>query len=178
MRIAVYCSSTDNLPDLWQESARAVGRWIGANGAELVYGGIDLGLMRVVAETARMTGGKVTGVVPLRRAGMAYKGNDVDIQSADLSERKHVMQLLADVFVVLPGGYGTLDEFASAFAAINFCNLTHKRVVLFNPDGLYDHLISQLRVMIDRGLMHPGRLGVLAVVTTVDELVSVLDSFK
>lgn len=178
MRIAVYCSSFDNLPPSWQESARAVGDWIGANHAELVYGGVDLGLMHTVAEATKAAGGAVCGVVPLRRADHAYPANDVNIMAAGLTDRKNTMQLLADVFVMLPGGYGTLDEFASAFAMINFSNLSHKRIVMFNPDGLYDHLLAQLDVMVERGVMNPSRMAPLHVATTVAELTQTLDKIK
>ena len=178
MRIAVYCSSRDNLPSQWRESAAAVGRWIGENGSELVYGGVDLGLMHTVADATRTAGGRITGVVPLRRADMAFAGNDVNIPTAELTDRKNVMQLLADVFVVLPGGYGTLDEFASAFAYINFGSLNHKQIVLFNPDGLFDHLVAQLNVMVERGLMSASLIDSLTVARDTDELLSALDNLK
>jgi len=178
MRIAVYCSSRENLPELWQLSARAVGTWIGNNGAELIYGGVDLGLMHCVADATKNAGGRVTGVVPLRRADLAFPGNDLNIPAAELADRKNTMQLLADVFVVLPGGYGTLDEFASAFAYINFGALSHKHIVLFNPDGLFDHLMAQLREMIRHGLMEPELLESIIMPRTIAQLTRSLDKLK
>lgn len=120
LTIAVYCSAAAGLPEHWQEGARVAGRWIGQHGATLVYGGVDAGLMTVVARTARDNGARVVGVVPTRRREWSSPYNDIVVPTSDLNERKGTMQLLADAFVVLPGGYGTLDEFSTSFSYINF----------------------------------------------------------
>lgn len=75
MKIAVYCSSVSDLPPEWQESARVTGRWIGEHGSSLVYGGVDAGLMRIVAESTKAAGGQVVGVVPMRRRDEAWPYN-------------------------------------------------------------------------------------------------------
>lgn len=178
MKIAVYCSSMDNLPENWQEGARAVGTWIGENGFQLVYGGVDAGLMCVAAKACKNDGGTVVGIVPTRRANQASPFNDVRVPTADLNDRKGVMQLLSDTFVVLPGGYGTLDEFAASFGYINFTMRRDKRVILFNPDGVFDHLLAQLHHFVDCGLMSPRPLETLIVATTVDALIQALEQCK
>ena len=178
MKIAVYCSSMDNQPENWQEGARAVGTWIGENGFQLVYGGVDAGLMCVAAKACKNAGGTVVGIVPTRRANQASPFNDVRVPTADLNDRKGVMQLLSDTFVVLPGGYGTLDEFAASFGYINFTMRRDKRVILFNPDGVFDHLLAQLRHFVDCGLMSPRPLETLIVATTVDALIQALEQCK
>ena len=175
MKIAVYCSSTEDLPQAWQDAARAVGHWIGSHNLQLVYGGVDAGLMRVVAEACKSAGGTVVGVVPNRRANMESPFNDLSVPTADLNDRKRVMQLLADTVVILPGGYGTLDEFATSFAYINFTLQRNKRLILFNSDGIYDPLLAQLQLMIDRGLMSADRMEVLNVANNTDELIDILD---
>lgn len=178
MKIAVYCSSMDNLPDNWQEGARAVGTWIGKNKFQLVYGGVDAGLMCVAARACKNAGGTVVGIVPTRRANQASPFNDVRVPTADLNDRKGVMQLLSDVFVVLPGGYGTLDEFAASFGYINFTMRRDKRVILFNPDGIFDPLLAQLKLFVEHGLMTTAPLEALIVATTVDQLIEALDQRK
>ena len=112
MNIALYCSSKDRLPESWQQAATALGHWLGRRRATLVYGGVDRGLMRIAAAAARGAGASVTGVVPARRRHLTSPANEVTVPVRDLSERKAVIQMLADAFVVLPGGYGTLDELA------------------------------------------------------------------
>jgi len=168
----------DNLPEYWQEGARAVGTWIGKNKFQLVYGGVDAGLMCVAARACKNAGGTVVGIVPTRRANLASPFNDVRVPTADLNDRKGVMQLLSDTFVVLPGGYGTLDEFAASFGYINFTMRRDKRVILFNPDGIFDPLLAQLDRFVERGLMTPAPLKVLVVATTVEELIEALEQRK
>lgn len=152
--IAVYCSASDNLPHTWTEAAARVGEIIGSTGSTLVYGGVDAGLMSVVARAVKSTGrGKVVGVVPALRSANASPLNDEQIDTIDLDDRKATMQRLADIFVVLPGGYGTLDELTGALAHIRFCGLTDKKILIFNPDHLYDPLIALFRNMADSGLL-------------------------
>ncbi len=177
MKITVYCSSVENLPEQWQLSAELVGRWIGEHGAQLVYGGVNAGLMTIVARACKEAGGTVVGVVPQRRIDRASPLNDVRVPASDLNDRKGVMQLLGDVFVVLPGGYGTLDEFATSFSYINFNILRDKRIIIYNADGLYDHLLAQLQMFVDRGLMAADRLEILKVVDSPEAIVSTLDEF-
>jgi len=174
--IAVYCSAVDNLPEHWQEGARVTGRWIGSHAATLVYGGVESGLMTVVARTAHDAGGRVVGVVPTRRREWSSVFNDIVVPTSDLNERKGTMQLLADAFVVLPGGYGTLDEFSTSFSYINFTDQPDKHIVLYNPDGLYDPLIEQLHRMVGAGLLRPSALDILRVVTQPEEIAETLDS--
>lgn len=176
LKIAVYCSASENLAPGWIDAARRLGAWIGATGATLVYGGVDAGLMRVVARAASDAGaGSIVGVVPAKRSGMASPFNDVVVPAEDLADRKSVMQLMADVFVVLPGGYGTLDEFLSALAFIRFNGLRDKSIILYNPGGLYDPLLRQFDDLIACGLMDPACLDSVCIVSSSDELIDRLD---
>lgn len=174
--VAVYCSAADNLKQEWIDAATAVGRWIGENGATLVYGGVDAGLMKAVAFEAKKLMSKIVGVVPTRRLSAASALNDLQIPSADLNDRKATMQLLSDVFVVLPGGYGTLDEMMTAFAYINFTGELSKRILMYNPDGLFDNLIAQFHRFVDAGLMAERCLSCLIVEQSLDGLLLSLDS--
>lgn len=174
MKIAVYCSAARNLPEHWIKAAEDVGVWIGRHGAELVYGGVDAGLMTVVAKSTKKHGGRVTGVVPVLRFDQECRYNDVRIPTADLASRKRVLQLLGDVFVVLPGGYGTLDEFISTFAHISFTGL-EQPIILFNDGGLFDPTLAQLRLFEERGVMRHGLLDKIIVVGSGQELIRALD---
>lgn len=176
LKIAVYCSASENLAPAWIDAARRLGAWIGATGVTLVYGGVDAGLMRVVARAASDAGaGSIVGVVPAKRSGMASPFNDVVVPAEDLADRKLVMQLMADVFVVLPGGYGTLDEFLSALAFIRFNGLRDKSIILYNPGGLYDPLLRQFDDLIACGLMDRACLDSVCIVSSSDELIDRLD---
>lgn len=177
MRIAVYCSAASELPERWHNDAAALGSWIGRNGDELVYGGVEAGLMKTVANATAAAGGRVTGVVPSRRAHMAGRQLTTHIRTSDLSERKRIMLNLADVFVALPGGYGTLDEVATTFAHLNF---TGRRtpVILCNSDGVFTPLLEQFQTMIKLGLMRPEMLRKLLVTDNIDEVIQILDKLK
>lgn len=174
MKIAVYCSASENLPDTWREAARRLGRWAGSRKASIIYGGVHSGLMKETAVASHAAGAKMVGVVPAGRHDMRSRLNDLNISVGGLSDRKNVMQTLGDAFVILPGGYGTLDEFASVFAYLNF-TAQYKPVVLCNFDGIYDPLLAQLNLMVDRGLMTPEKLSVLHVVTSADDMETILE---
>jgi len=176
MNIALYCSSKDQLPEVWQQAAAAFGRWMGRHKATLVYGGVDRGLMRIAAAAAHASGATVTGVVPARRRTLTSPVNDITLPVLDLAERKATIELLADAFVVLPGGYGTLDELASAFARLNFTGAA-KPIFILNHDGLYDPLLEQLHLMTARGLMDPALTAKLHPVADADGLITALENF-
>ena len=173
MRIALYCSASSSLDRKWRDAAVVLGHWIAANRLSLVYGGVDAGLMAIAAKAA--AGAEIIGVVPAARSGMASPENTVVIPSDNLNDRKAIMQDAADIFVVFPGGYGTLDEMMSAFAYINFNNITGKSIVLYNPDGFYDGLLAQLGAMADIGLMTHDKLDALKIVESSQELILVLE---
>ena len=78
MKVAVYCSSKSDLSSQFIESAKMVGEWIGSNNATLVYGGIDLGLMKEVATATKLHKGKVVGIVPVTRKSSYNKQNDAN----------------------------------------------------------------------------------------------------
>lgn len=178
MKIAVFCSAVDNLPSHWQQGAEAVGRWIGSHGDQMIYGGVDAGLMSIASRACKAAGGTVVGIVPSRRAAQASPINDVRVPTSDLNDRKGVMQLLSDVYVVLPGGAGTFDEFATCFSYISFTANHHKRIIIYNPDGLYDHLLAQLQVFIDRGLMKASNLDFIDIANNTDDVIAALDRFR
>lgn len=176
LKIAVYCSASENLDPAWIDAARRLGAWIGGAGATLVYGGVDAGLMRVVAREVSDAGGAtIVGVVPAKRSDMASPLNDVVVPAEDLADRKSAMQLMSDVFVILPGGYGTLDEFLSALAFIRFNGLRDKSIILYNPGGLYDPLLRQFDGLIACGLMDRACLDSVCIVSSSDELIDRLD---
>ena len=155
MNIAVYCSARQGLePDVIDDAAR-LGRWIGENGHTLVYGGLTLGLMGVVASAVAQAGGQIIGVVPQSRLQYRHPDNNVDIHVATLHERKQIMEENANAFVALDGGFGTLDEVMSALATGAFFN-EPKPIFLLNRRGLYEPLKAMLEEMADRHLAHPA----------------------
>lgn len=177
MRIAVYCSASDELPEHWREDARTLGRWIGLSGAELIFGGVGCGLMKIVSEAARSAGARTVGVVPARRLDMAAPHMSVAIRTSDLSERKRIILNLADAFVALPGGYGTLDEVASTVAHLCFTG-RQAPIVLCNTDDIFTPLVEQYRTFAEKGLMRGTSLENLHVTDNIGEAISVLENLN
>ncbi len=174
MKIVVYCSSKEDIDQTYKEDAALIGRRVGKAGAQLVYGGIGKGLMRVVASEAVDAGARVVGVVPVSRRALAYERNTETLLARDLNDRKSRMMLLGDAFVVLSGGYGTLDELVSTFSYLTFTGDTDKKIVVINRGGLYNPLLEQLEVMSSYGLLDKAIIGRINIVDNAEECCRVL----
>lgn len=141
--ICVYCSSSDSIADSYPPVARTLGREIAERGHELVYGGGAVGLMGVMAEGAHAAGGQVTGVIPSKlqaREGIAYDADEL-IVTDTMRKRKRIMYQQAEAFVVLPGGYGTVEEFMEVLTLKQLGYHDHP-IVILNVDGFFDTLLS------------------------------------
>lgn len=144
MNIVVYCSSSNNLDKRIIEIAEATGSTIGKTGCNLLYGGVDAGLMHTTAAAASAAGAKIIGVVPERFKHRADAlCNDLRL-CIDLNDRKAIMIEHGDIFVVLPGGIGTLDELLSTLSIMKVNNDHRCRIIVANIDGCFDGIIAQL----------------------------------
>ncbi len=177
MKIAVFCSSRENINPQYKESAREVGSCIGSRGGTLIYGGVDRGLMSIVSKAVKEHGGRTVGVVPIMRQSVRNIRDDEKIVVGNLNERKATMLLLSDLFVVLPGGYGTLDEFISTFTSLTFSQCKTKQIILLNQNHLFDATLSQFQTMIDEGMMEKELLHRMKVVTTAQECCTMITQF-
>lgn len=141
--ICVYCSSSDVVSPAFFDVASELGKAIARDGDTLVYGGGNVGLMGAVAESAHCVGGKVIGVIPefMHERGLAYSEIDELILTADMRERKAVMEQRADAFVALPGGFGTLEEILEVLT-LKQLGLHSKPLVFINTNGFYDDLVT------------------------------------
>ena len=116
MRIAVYCSAKDAIPEEYLALGDALGKWLGGNGHTLIYGGATGGLMTRTSDAAKSHGAHVIGVIPprIKAAGRLATNCDFLLEVSGMSERKQRMRDEADIIVCLPGSYGTLDEMMDA----------------------------------------------------------------
>lgn len=144
-KIAVYCGSSAGASDAYGEGARALGRELARRGITLVYGGANVGLMGDVANAVLEAGGRVIGVLPdfLKNREIAHPALSELIIVHSMHERKAKMAELADGFIVLPGGAGTLDEFFEIFTWLQL-GLHHKPCGLLNINRYYDPLAALL----------------------------------
>ncbi len=148
MRIAVYCSAKDAIPEEYLALGDALGTWIGENGYTLIYGGATGGLMSRTSDAAKAAGAHVIGVIPprIKAAGRLACNCDELIEVNNMSERKQRMRDEADVIVCLPGSYGTLDEMMDATSSA-IVGEHHKPTIVFNYKGFYDPLKQQIDLM-------------------------------
>lgn len=143
MKVAVFCGSSTQVDPGFLEIAKSLGRQMAMQQIELVYGGASIGLMGAVADAALEAGGRVTGVMPdfMMNLECTHPGlTDLKIVSS-MHERKKVMSDLAQGFVTLPGGFGTLDEL---FEIITWrqIRLHEKPIGILNHQGYFDSLIA------------------------------------
>ena len=160
MRIAVYCGSGFGRGDEWREAAVRLGQWIGENGHELIYGGGEAGLMGAVAREAFIRGSRVVGVVPGNVPFICERPQlycTEVITMPDMTGRKQRMLELADAFIALPGGTGTLDEISEVITLTKI-GVFEKRSVLFNTRDFYGPFRLLIERMTEEGFVTPGSL--------------------
>lgn len=153
MNIVVYLGSTAGNNPHFKEAAESMGKWIGESGNTLVYGGAKEGLMGLVANATLKAGGKVIGVLPDVPQIQERKHPNLTeyYETASMAERKAKMIELADAFVALPGGIGTLDEITDVLSLASL-KVIQCPIVLFNTDGYYEPFRGVLKNIIDNGL--------------------------
>lgn len=166
-RIAVYCGSSDAVDPAWRAVARAMGRLLADRGIGVVYGGGRVGLMGEVADGALERGGQVFGVIPqkLQALEVGHQGCTELFVVDSMHARKAMMAHLADAFVALPGGFGTLEEIIEV-TTMGILNYHHKPVGLLNVSGFFDHLLAFVGHAADEGFIRPVHRHVLAVSDT------------
>lgn len=153
-RLAVYCGSASPEDPRYVELAREVGRTLAGRGIGVVYGGGKLGLMGALAEGALAAGGEVIGVIPdaMVQAEVANLACTELRVVRTMHERKQAFTDLADGFIALPGGVGTMDEL---WEAVSWAQLGYhaKPVGLLNAFGFYDGLLQFVRHMTEVGFI-------------------------
>lgn len=156
MKIAVYCGSVEGRSSSYQEGAAAFGSWMASQGHTLVYGGAQGGLMGTLADAVLSGGGTVIGVLPDVPSIQKRRHPNLTEyrETKDMAERKAQMIALADAYVALPGGPGTLDELSDVIS-LSRLGLEEKPCVLFDIDGFYEPLRQVFATMIQAGFAEP-----------------------
>lgn len=169
--LAVFCGSRSGKDPLYMTHARQLGERMAQHGITLIYGGGSVGLMGAVADGVMDAGGKVIGVIP--EVLMAWEQDHKNITElkvvADMHVRKKLMYELCDAAVILPGGFGTLDELFEMLTW-NQLNIHDKRIFVLNTSGFYDAMLAHARVMEDQEFLYDKLEDRITVVSDVDEL--------
>jgi uncharacterized protein (TIGR00730 family) len=174
-RVAVYCGSSNGNDESFLKEAVALGEAIAAAGLGLVYGGASVGLMGAVADAALEGGAEVVGVLPEMLSGseIAHRGLTRLEVVQTMHERKARMVKLADAFLMLPGGYGTLDEMME-IVTWKQLRMHAKPCVLINTAGYWDGLLAFLDRAVDAGFLKAENRDLLQVAVTADAAVKIL----
>ena len=153
-RVCVYCGSRVGNEPVYGEAARRLGAELASRGLGLVYGGASVGLMGIVADTVLAAGGEVIGVIPsqLFAHEVAHSGLDELIEVGSMHERKLKMSELADAFIALPGGFGTLEEIFEALTWTQI-GIHAKPCGLLDVGGYYGPLLAFLDTTVARGFV-------------------------
>ena len=175
--LCVFCGSQPGRNPAHAEAARSLGTALAERGITLVYGAGGIGLMNVLADAVLAGGGKVIGVIPehLARLEIAHPALTETVVTDGMFSRKQVMIDRADGFVVLPGGFGTLDEFFEVLTWKQL-GLLDKPIVVLDSEDYWTPLLGLLDHVSAEGFAAPANLDLATVVQSVDELFRTLDS--
>lgn len=154
MNIAVYCASSPSANPAHNAAARTLGTWIGERGHTLIYGGCNTGLMGAVADAALDAGADVVGVLPdIPSIEKRKHPNLTEYRFVEsLAKRKEAMIEMADAYVALPGGLGTIDEISDILALIRLHMVSHG-CVFVDIEGFYQPIAALLKSIEDAGYM-------------------------
>lgn len=169
--VAVFCASANGSKLEYAAAADELGRTLAQRGIGLIFGGGKTGLMGAVADGALAAGGHVVGVIPhvLVDLEVAHDGVSELHVTSTMHTRKEMMAERADAFIILPGGYGTLEEMYEVLAWQTL-KIHSKPVVLLNVAGFYDFMLAFLDICDQEGMLR-GNRGILLVADTVDEAI-------
>lgn len=178
-RVCVFCGSAVGNRPAYAEAARALGREVAHRGIGLVYGGGAVGLMGIAADAALAAGAEVIGVIPhgLLKREVGH-GGGVEMHVVDtMHERKALMADRSDGFIVLPGGYGTLEEAVEALTWAQL-GIQAKGVVFLDVEGYWTPFLDVLDHMLTEGFVRPTQRPLAMRAATVVEALDMLAAFE
>lgn len=178
-RLTVFCGSSNGSNKVFINEAYKLGKKLVENEIELVYGGANVGLMGIVADSVLENKGVAIGVLPhfLKKVEVEYKGLSELILVDSMHERKAKMNQLSDGVITLPGGFGTLEEF---FEMLTWAQLVlHKKpIAIYNIDGFYDDLLLFIKSMVTKGFLKQENYDMLIVSDDLDDLFDQIKNYK
>lgn len=159
MNICIFCGSGAGNSPVYADAAKEMASLLCETGSTLVYGGGNIGLMGVLADQILSRGGKVIGIIPdfLMQKEVGHVGLTQLEVVGSMHERKRRMADLADAFIALPGGWGTLDELAEILTWKQL-GLIHASVGILNTHNYFDSLLSQMETMVKEGFLQSKNL--------------------
>lgn len=171
--LAVFCGSKSGSNKLFTDHAYQLGQILATHKVQLIYGGGSAGLMGTIADAVMKNGGEVKGIIPkiLLEWEVQHRGITELIISDDMHERKRIIYSLCDAALILPGGFGTLDEL---FEIVTWNQLTihDKDIYILNSGGFYNHLIDHINKMKEEGFLYEEAQKRLTIIDVPSELIN------
>ncbi len=177
--IAVFCGSSPGKDPKIVKDAYALGKFLAHRKVDLVYGGSKLGLMGELAKGTLSNKGKAIGVIPkfLRTKEVVHSGLTELFLTENMHERKLKMHELSDGIIVLPGGFGTMEEF---FEMITWSQLgLHRKPIgMLNSSGFYDDLLKFFKTMEEKEFLNSANREILLVSDSIEDLFSQMEKYE
>ena len=153
-KICIFCGSSMGFDPIYREKAVELGQVLADNHCELLYGGGNVGLMNIIAEVMKQRHCKIIGSITQHLLDMRVGHPDIDelIVVDSMAERKKILEDMADGFIALPGGIGTMDEFFEAYV-LSQLRVFDKPVALYNVNGYYDGIVQFIQHIAKEGFM-------------------------
>ncbi len=178
--ICIFCGSSLGKLPVYRETAFGLAEFMIRNGYNMIYGGANVGLMKVLADTMLQAGKtEVIGIMPrhLIDHEVAHEGITKMHIVESMSERKNLMVKLSDCFLALPGGFGTLDEMAEVIT-YNQLRLTDKPLGILNINGYFDHLLAFFDHAVGQNFLRKEHYDNLVVDDDIESIFSRLESYR
>jgi uncharacterized protein (TIGR00730 family) len=177
--IAVFCGSSLGIDKELIENTYSVGQTLAKNNYTLGYGGAKIGLMGKVAQGCLDNKGKVIGIIPEFLQTKEIVSNNLTelITTKNMHDRKVIMYEKSDGFIIIPGGFGTMDEFFE-ISTWGQLGLHSKPIGILNTGGFYDDLLNQGQKMVDKGFLAETNYKAILVSNTIADLLDQMTNFK
>ncbi|QXU43982.1 TIGR00730 family Rossman fold protein [Pedobacter sp. D749] len=177
--VCVYCGSNFNGDIQLRNAIKQLAETLVKQQIKLVYGGGSVGVMGVLANDVLELGGSVTGIIPqfLMDKEVGHKGITEMIVTENMHQRKQKMADLSDGFVILPGGFGTLEEFFEVLTWLQL-GLHHKPIGILNVNGFYDPLFAQMEMMVQSKFLKPANRDLVFNEADPEILINKMDDFS
>ena len=178
-KICIFCGSSMGFDPIYREKAAELGQAMADKQCELLYGGGSVGLMKIIADVMMDRKCKVTGTITSHLMDMDVGYNDIDelIVVDSMAERKKILEEMADGFIAMPGGLGTMDEFFEAFV-LSQLRVFDKPVALYNVNGFYDDIIHFIAHSTKEGFIRKEHANGLIVSDDPKELLEMMERFQ
>ncbi len=178
-KICVFCSSSDVIEQVYKDEAKKLGEYLSNQSKTLIYGGAKVGMMGIIAKTMVQNNAHVIGVIPelINNHRLAESSISELIITEDMKSRKGVMHDLADAFIALPGGFGTLEELVEVIT-LKQLGYHKKPIVILNTNGFFNKLNELFEMFYDTNFAKKEYRKLYFIANTVEEATTYLSDYK